>query len=211
MSTYKNISNDWYITLDDGVGTIYIDGNLDVTGNITYVSEIAVNDAFIIVAANNSPAANVTDSGLIATKPTNPQTFAGLRFDTATNRWQVSSSVTSAGTAIDAYQDLSFGGAGIPGGANTNIQINDGSGGFLGNANFSFDYTTSKLTLAGHEALGNIGSAPIQTANSVTIYNTGVGAGATGLYVLGTNEANTVTSNDELISLTRAKLYAIIF
>jgi hypothetical protein len=206
MSTYKNISDDWYITLDGGVGTIYIDGNLDVTGNITYVSEIAVNDAFIIVAANNSPTANVTDSGLIATKPTSPQQFAGLRFDTVTNRWQISSNVTATGAAIDAYQDLASGGSGIPGGANTNIQINDGAGGFLGNANFSFDFTTSKVTLTGHQVLGNIGTAPTAVANSVAIYNNAPGAGQTGVYAVGTT-----TTADELISLTRAKLYAIIF
>jgi hypothetical protein len=211
MASYKNISSDWYINVNGGVGTIFIDGNLDVTGNITYVSEIAVNDAFIIVAANNSPTANVTDSGLIATKPTDPQTFAGLRFDTVTSKWQISSNVTSAGAAIDPYQDLASGGTGIPGGNVNDIQINDGAGGFTANGRFQFDTANSKLTVTGHEVLGNIGSAPNQTANSVTIYNNTVGAGVTGLYVLGTNGANTVTSNDELISLTRARLYAIIF
>ena len=66
MSTYKNISSDWYITVDGGVGTVYVDGNLDVAGNITYVSDIAVNDAFIAVAANNT--GTVQNMGLIATK-----------------------------------------------------------------------------------------------------------------------------------------------
>lgn len=206
MSTYKNISDDWYITLDGGVGTIYIDGNLDVTGNITYVSEIAVNDAFIIVAANNTPGANVTDSGLIATKPTSPKTYAGLRFDTTANAWQVSSSVNQDGSPIAAYQTLTSGSAGSPGGSNTNVQFNDGAGGFGGNANLSFDYTSSKLTLAGHQVLSNIGTAPTAVANSVAIYNNAPGAGATGLYAVGTT-----TAADELISLTKARLYAIIF
>jgi len=65
MATYKNISSDWYISVDSGVGTIYVDGNLDVAGNITFVSELAVNDAFIIVAANNT--GTVTSMGLVAT------------------------------------------------------------------------------------------------------------------------------------------------
>jgi hypothetical protein len=206
MASYKNLSSDWYIEVNGGVGTIYIDGNLDVSGNITYVSEIAVNDAFIIVAANNSANANVTDSGLIATKPTDPQTFAGLRFDTTTNKWQISSNVTVAGAEIDPYQDLASGGAGVPGGNVNDIQINDGAGGFAGNGSFQYDTANTKFTLAGHEVLSNIGTAPTAVANSVAIYNNAPGAGATGLYTVGTT-----TTADEVISLTRARLYAIIF
>jgi hypothetical protein len=207
MASYKNISSDWYINVDGGVGTIYIDGNLDVTGNITYVSEIAVNDAFIIVAANNT--GTVTDMGLIAQKTGN--TYAGLRFDTGTASWQISPSVNVDGSPITAYATIASGGAGVPGGNVNDIQINNGAGGFAGNGSFQYDVANSKLTVNGHEVLGNIGSAPNQTANSVTLYNNAVGAGVTGLYVLGTNGANTVTSNDELISLTRARLYSIIF
>jgi hypothetical protein len=204
MATYKNISDNWYITVDSGTGTIYVDGNLDVTGNITYVSEIAVNDAFIIVAANNTPAANVTDSGLVATKPTNPQTFAGLRFDTTVNAWQISPSVTISGAPITPYSNIAASGAVVAAGANTEIQFNNG--GALGaNANFAFDFANSRLTVQGTEVLGNIGSTPTAVANSVTIYNKAVGFGNTGLYVVG----NTV--NDEVIAATRARLYSIIF
>ena len=204
MATYKNISNNWYITVNSGTGTIYVDGNLDVTGNITYVSEIAVNDAFIVVAANNTPSANVTDSGLIATKPTNPQTFAGLRFDTTVSAWQISPSVTISGAAITPYANLAVSGAVVAAGANTQVQFNNG--GTLGaNANFSFDFANSKLTVQGQTVLGNIGSTPSSTANSVTLYNKAVGVGNTGLYVVGT------TVNDELISATQARLYSIIY
>jgi hypothetical protein len=204
MSTYKNISGNWYITVDSGVGTIYVDGNLDVTGNITYVSEIAVNDAFIVVAANNTPVANVTDSGLIATKPTNPQTFAGLRFDTTVNAWQISPSVTISGAAITPYSNIAASGAVVAAGANTQIQFN--SGGVLGaNSNFTFDSANSKMTVQGQQVLGNIGSTPTATSNSVAIYNKAVGIGATGLYVVSSSV------DDELISATRARLYSIIF
>ena len=204
MSTYKNISGNWYITVDSGVGTIYVDGNLDVTGNITYVSELAVNDAFIVVASNNTPVANVTDSGLIATKPTNPQTFAGLRFDTTVNAWQISPSVTISGAEITPYSNIAASGAVVAAGANTQIQFN--TGGVLGaNANFTFDSANSKLTVQGQTVLGNIGSTPSSTANSVALYNKAVGIGATGLYVVSSSV------NDELISATQARLYSIIF
>ncbi len=202
MASYKNLSSDWYINVNGGVGTIYIDGNLDVTGNITYVSEIAVNDAFIIVAANNT--GTVTDMGLIAQKTGN--TYAGLRFDTGTSSWQISPSVNSDGSPITAYATLSSGNTGIPGGNVSDIQINDGAGGFTASNNFEFDIANTKVTLQGHQVLGNIGSAPTAVANSVAIYNNAPGAGATGLYTVGTT-----TAADEVISLTRARLYAIIF
>jgi hypothetical protein len=202
MASYKNISSDWYINVDGGVGTIYIDGNLDVTGNITYVSEIAVNDAFIIVAANNT--GTVTDMGLIAQKTGN--TYAGLRFDTGTSSWQISPNVNADGSPITAYATLASGGTGVPGGNVNDIQINDGVGGFTANGSFQYDIANTKLTLAGVEVLSNIGTAPTAVANSVAIYNNAPGAGATGLYTVGTT-----TTADEVISLTRARLYAIIF
>jgi hypothetical protein len=202
MASYKNLSSDWYIDVNDGVGTIYIDGNLDVTGNITYVSEIAVNDAFIIVAANNT--GTVTDMGLIAKKTSS--TYAGLRFDSGSNSWQISSSVNVDGSAVAPYQTISSGGSGIPGGNVNDIQINDGAGGFTANGSFQYDIANTTLTLAGYEVLSNIGAAPTAVANSVAIYNNAPGAGATGLYTVGTT-----TAADEVISLTRARLYAIIF
>lgn len=202
MASYKNISDNWYISVDSGVGTIYVDGNLDVTGNITYVSEIAVNDAFIIVAANNT--GTVTDMGLIAQKTGN--TYAGLRYDTTVGAWQVSSNVAANGAAISSYANLvSGGGGGFVAGSDTEIQYNE-TGDFGASSAFTFDYGNNKLTLSGYEVLSNIGTAPTAVSNSVAIYNNAPGAGATGLYAVGTT-----TTADELISLTRAKLYAIIF
>ena len=202
MASYKNISDNWYISVDSGVGTIYVDGNLDVTGNITYVSEIAVNDAFIIVAANNT--GTVTDMGLIAQKTGN--TYAGLRYDTTVGAWQISTSVTANGVPVVAYSNIvSGGGGGFVGGSDTQVQFNQG-GNFGASSAFTFDYGNNKLTLSGHEVLSNIGITPTAVANSVAIYNNAPGAGATGLYAVGTT-----TTADELISLTRAKLYAIIF
>ena len=203
MSTYKNISSDWHITVDGGVGTVYLDGNLDVVGNITYVSDISVNDAFIAVAANNT--GPVQSMGVIATKVAN-SSYAGLRFNTTANAWQVSSSVYSNGAPISAYSTLTSGGSGIPGGNVNDIQINSGTATFTANGSFQYDIANSKMTLTGYEVLGNIGSAPTAVANSVAIYNNQPGSGKTGLYVTG----NTITT-DEVISLTQARLYGIIF
>jgi hypothetical protein len=199
MATYKNISSDWYITVDSGVGTIYVDGNLDVSGNITYVSEIAVNDAFIAVAANNN--GTVTSMGLLATKTANA-TWAGLRFNTITSQWEISPQVYGNGAPISAYATIATGNATV-GGANTQIQFND-EGAFGANVNLTYDFTNSKLTLQGYQVFGNT-ATPANVANSVAVYSNVVGAGGTGLYF--TSSA----ANDELVSKSKAIVFSIIF
>jgi hypothetical protein len=203
MATYKNISSDWYISVDSGVGTIYVDGNLDVSGNITYVSEIAVNDAFIAVAANNN--GTVTSMGLLATKLAN-STYAGLRFNTITSQWEISPSVSANGAPITPYAAIAAGTAAAAG-SDTQIQFNQG-GVFGASGNLSFDYGNNKLTVQGHEVLGNIGSSPTAPSNAVALYNKAPGTGGTGLYVVGTSP--TIT-DDELVSVTKARLMAIIY
>ena len=201
MATYKNISSDWYISVDSGVGTIYVDGNLDVAGNITFVSELAVNDAFIIVAANNT--GTVTSMGLVATRVAN-SSFAGLRYDSTANAWQISTSVSANGAPIAAYANIATGSVTVAG-ANTQVQFNDG-GTFGATANLTFDKSINQLTItAGSQRLGNIGSAPAAVANSAVLYNLAPDLGASGVY------ARTSSTEDELITARRARLFSIIF
>ena len=201
MATYKNISSDWYISVDSGVGTIYVDGNLDVAGNITYVSDIAVNDAFIIVAANNT--GTVTSMGLVATRVANTS-YAGLRYDSTANAWQISTSVAANGAPVAAYANIATGTATVAG-ANTQVQFND-SGAFGATANLTFDKSLNQLTItAGSQRLGNIGTAPAAVANSAVLYNLAPDLGASGVY------ARTTSTEDELITAVRARLFSIIF
>ena len=201
MATYKNISSDWYISVDSGVGTIYVDGNLDVAGNITYVSDIAVNDAFIIVAANNT--GTVTSMGLVATRVANTS-FAGLRYDATANAWQISTSVSANGAPVAAYANIATGTATVAG-ANTQVQFNDG-GSFGATANLTFDKSINQLAItAGSQRLGNIGTAPAAVANSAVLYNLAPNLGASGVY------ARTTSTEDELITAVRARLFSIIF
>lgn len=208
MATVKTTSSDYTINVgpyDSGnskwAGTMNVNGNLNVAGNITYVTDIAVNDAFIIVAANNT--GTVTDMGMIATK--GASSYAGLRFDVSANSWQVSSSVNSDGSPIAAYANLnSGGGASIVAGSNTQVQFNDG-GNFGASANFTFNNATNVLTIQGSQALGNVGTAPSSVSNAVVLYNNAIGAGETGLYVISS------TANDELIAYNKSKLLSIIF
>lgn len=206
MATVKTTSSDYTINVgpyDTGntkwTGTMNVNGNLNVAGNITYVTDIAVNDAFIIVAANNT--GTVQDMGLIATKGTS--SYAGLRFDVASNVWQISSSVTAGGDAIAAYANIATGNSSVSG-SNTQVQFND-SGLFGATANLTFNKTLNQLSvLSGSQVLGNVGTTPSSVANSVIIYNNAPGAGATGLYVVSN------TTNDEVTAYNKAKLLSII-
>jgi hypothetical protein len=207
MATFKTTSGDYTVNLgpyDSGnakwAGTMNVNGNLNVAGNITYVTDIAVNDAFIIVAANNT--GTVTDMGMVATKGTG--SYAGLRFDVASNAWQVSSSVNINGSPVSAYANIATGNASVSG-SNTQVQFNDG-GNFGASANLTFDKTLNQFSvLSGSQVLGNVGSTPSSVANSVVIYNKAMGSGDTGLYVV------SATADDELTAYKKAKLLSIIF
>lgn len=207
MATYKNISDNWYISVDGGAGTIYIDGSLDVSGNITYVSEIAVNDAFIIAAANNSSTANVANVGFLAGKPTTPISYAGLKYNAVVGAWQIATDVYANGSPNTAsYANIvTTATTGNAAGSNTQVQFNDG-GAFGATGNLTFDKAVNQLSvLIGSQRLGNIGSAPGAAANAVVLYNLAPGIGASGLY------ARTSTTQDELISAVQARLFSIIF
>jgi hypothetical protein len=207
MSTFKTTSGDYTVNLgpyDTGnakwAGTMNVNGNLNVAGNITYVADIAVNDAFIMVAANNT--GTVTDMGMIAKK--NANTYAGLRFDVGSSAWQVSPSVNFDGSPITAYTTLATGNASVAG-SNTQVQFND-AGNFGATANLTFDKALNQLTvLYGSQVLGNVGSTPSTVSNAVVMYNSVTNSGGTGLYVISS------TANDELTAYKRAKRLSIVF
>ena len=109
MSTYKSTSGDYIVTLADGTGTMYLYGNLDVVGNVTYIEtqDLRVDDPFITVAANNNGTigtAAYQHQGLVA--QTSASTFAGLRFDNGSLTWQISANVDANGAPITAYTSL---------------------------------------------------------------------------------------------------------
>jgi hypothetical protein len=107
MASYNNYSDNWYVTVNGGTGTVYLDASLQVNGNITYVSQLEVNDAFIIAAANNSSSANVTAVGFLAGKPTTPISYAGIQYNATADAWQISTNVFANGVANTAYANIS--------------------------------------------------------------------------------------------------------
>lgn len=208
MATIKTTSSDYTINVGpyssnsaSYIGTMTVNGNLTVTGNVTTISttDLKVDDPFITVAANNNGA--VSSMGMIAQKTTT--TFAGIRFNSITNEWEISSSVAANGSPISSYNAISTSAGTVPGLPNTAVQFNEANV-FTGSSNFLFDSATAKLTLTGHMAYGNT-ATPSAVANAVALYSNAMGSGGTGLYFV--NGSTT----DELVSKSTAIVFSIIF
>lgn len=198
MSSYKNVNSDFTLTCDNGNGIFTVNAQTVFAGNVTYNVPAVTVTPFLTVAANNTGA--IQDGGLLM--QTGPSTFAGFRFDTVANVWQVSSSVDANGAPVAAYANL----AGTPGGSNTQIQINR-NGAFDGTANLSYDQATKKFTLNGTITLGNTNTVPAAEANAVVLFSGNVGTGGTGLYT----NSDAAGGVDELVANYKAIVYGIIF
>ena len=208
MATYKRIDGDYAITTLNSADnvtitthTLEVVGNLDVSGNLTYinVTELNIQDPFILLNASNT-GSYASNSGVLT--HTSVSTFAGIRYNATATQWEISSSTDTTGLS-GTWSAIATGNATV-GGANTEVQFNDG-GSFGGNANLTIDKATSKLTVLGHLVLGNIGTTPSSTANAAALYNKAVGSGGTGVYV------KSSTVDDELVSKSAAIVFAIIF
>ena len=208
MATYKRIDGDYAITTLNSADnvtitthTLEVVGNLDVSGNLTYinVTELNIQDPFILLNASNT-GSYASNSGVLT--HTAASTFAGIRYNATATQWEISSSTDTTGLS-GTWSAIATGNATVAG-SNTQVQFNDG-GSFGGNANLTFDKATSKLTVLGHLVLGNIGTTPSSTANAAALYNKAVGSGGTGVYV------KSSIVDDELVSKSAAIVFAIIF
>jgi hypothetical protein len=210
MSTYKRIDGDYSIisiNSSDNViidtNTVKIQGNLDVTGNLTYinVTELNVKDPFILLNSSNTGSYE-SNSGMLVHKTSSD--YAGLRWNNTTGVWQVSSSTGNSGTT-GTWSNIAIGNiSNVPApGSNTQVIFNN-SGTLGANANLTFDFSTSKVLVQGHQAFGNIGTSPAITANAVSVYHNAQGVGGTGLYV------KSATVQDELVSRAKAIVFALI-
>ena len=208
MATYKRIDGDYAITTLNSADnvtitthTLEVVGNLDVSGNLTYinVTELNIQDPFILLNASNT-GSYASNSGVLT--HTAASTFAGIRYNATATQWEVSSSTDTTGLT-GTWSAIATGNATV-GGANTQVQFNDG-GSFGGNANLTFDKAVSKFTVQGQMVLGNIGTTPSSTANAAALYNNVEGSGGTGVYV------KSSTVDDELVSKSAAIVFAIIF
>lgn len=202
MTVYKNTNSDYTITVDGGSGTLTINADLDVVGNITYIdsTELQVQDPFITLN-NSNTGSYMANSGVLT--HTAASTYAGIRYNRTALQWELSDSTDATGTS-GTWSVIASGGAGTPGLPNASVQFND-SGTFAGSTNLVYDSGTDTLTLTGTEVYGNIGSTPAYSGNGVAVYNKAIGSGGTGLYVKNS------TVDDELVSKSAAIVYSIIF
>lgn len=208
MTTFRTTSGNLTYNIapnvaGNGVGTFTVNGNLVVRGSQTVDQGNVTTNAFITVAANNT--GTLTDMGLIAQKSSN--TFAGLRFDSPANAWQVSSSVLATGDPIAPYANiLTFNSAA---GSNTQIQFNNDTT-FGASPALTFDFANNvlgvvgRISLVGSQILANV-ARPTNIANTVAIYSNATGVGGTGLYFT----SNVATG--ELISKSKSIVYSLIF
>ena len=200
-TSYKDVSGDYTLTCEGGVGIFTVNAaNTIFNGNLTYTGNLTTVDDFIVVGANNTGA--VANLGLLTGLNVTTNSYAGLRFNADVNAWQISANVYGNGAPNTAYANIATGNATVSG-ANTQIQFND-SNSFGASANLTFDKSTNRLTLTGHQALANV-ATPANVSNSVVIYSNVVSAGGTGLYF------TSAAANDELVSKSKAIVFSIIF
>lgn len=149
MATVKTISGDYIITCANGTGNVTINADLAVNGNITYVSELAVDDAFITVAANNTGA--ITSMGFIAQKSNT--TYAGLRFNSVVSSWEISPSVDLSGNPISPYLTISTGNYG-------NVEVS---------AYLAAGTNTANIVTTGNVSSQTVITAPVALANLTAV------------------------------------------
>lgn len=210
MATVKRVDGDYRIVSvnpEDNVtvttNTFEVQGNLDISGNLTYinVTELNIADPFILLNSSNTGSYE-PNSGILTHKT--ESTFAGLRYNQDNQEWQISvdtSTTGETGTWVPIATGTVVSSAA---GSNTEIQFND-DGSFGASADFVFDFGNSELTLNGTQRFANIPTAPGAVANTVAVYHQGVGSGGTGVYV------KTDTVDDELVSRSKAIVFGIIF
>ena len=209
MNTVKRIDGDYTIQSINDTDKIVIDsnrveisGNLEVSGNLTYINteELEVKDPFILLNTSNTGSYN-SNAGVLTHKTSSD--FAGIRYNTNTSQWELSSSTSETGET-GTWNAIATGASLTPGGANTNIQFNDG-GSFGGNANFSFDKANNTVTLDGAMVLADQGSNPSSVSNSTVLFANTVSGGGSGVYFVDGS------TTDELVSKSKAIVYGIIF
>ena len=157
-------STDSIITIDpatSGVnGAVIIQGNLSVTGNVTYINSnnVTTNDLTINVA-NNAATAAAANGGGIEVGPAGAQ-YASITYSSTSNTWIVSNGANVSG-AVSVSGNIT--GGNVLGGANVNATTHTGT---------SVSVTG---TITGASVVGGV-----MTGSSLSVSGAVTGAGITG-------------------------------
>jgi len=162
-------STDAIITIDpatSGVsGAVIIQGNLSVTGNVTYINSnnVTTNDLTINVA-NNAATAAAANGGGIEVGPAGTQ-YASITYNSTSNIWIVSNGANVSG-AVSASGNIT--GGNVLGGANVNATTHTGTTvsvtGNITGGNLSVGtgtITGGNIVNANGNGVGNIGSSSV--------------------------------------------------
>jgi hypothetical protein len=209
MKNFKRVDGDYTIQLINDTDvltldgkTVEITGNLEVSGNLTYINteELQVTDPFILL--NNSNTATYSaNSGIITHKTAS--TYAGLRYNVTAGRWEISTD-TGVDGDTGTWEEIGTTTTGSVAGANTQIQYNN-AGSFGAESNFTYDQDTNQMGLNGSIALTDQGSVPSSVGGSTVLYANAAGGGGSGVYFVDGS------TSDELVSKSKAIVYGIIF
>ena len=153
MNTKKRIDGDYYIeTINSGdrviiqTTAVAVTGNLEVAGNLTYINteELDVKDPFIMLNSSNTSTYG-SNSGILTHKTAS--TFAGIRYNNNTTKWELSSDTGTTGET-GTWTEIASAAAASVAGANTQVQFNN-AGNFGASANLTFT-DTSQLNIGGN-------------------------------------------------------------
>ncbi len=213
MNTKKRIDGDYYIETINADDRVYIqtnsmelDGNLTVSGNITYINTetLDIKDPFIMLNSSNT-ATYAANSGILTHKTAS--SFAGIRYNTVDGYWELSTSTSETGET-GTWSEIGTAVAGSVAGSNTQVQFNN-AGAFGASANFTFT-DTSQLNVGGNinvtTGLQLADSAAPGAVTNTTVLHGGIaGSGGTGVYFVDGS------TTDELVSKSKAIVFGIIF
>lgn len=209
MNNFKRVDGDYTITIIDQNNVLTLDsttvavtGNLEVSGNVTYINteQLQVNDPFMLLNRSNTESYS-SNAGILTHRTST--TYAGLRYNNDAGQWEISSSTDTNGVT-GTWQAIAGGGAGTVSGANTYIQFND-DGAFGSEVSFTYDKDTNQVALDGSIALADQSSVPANVAGHTVLYANTVGSGGSGVYFVDGS------TSDELVSKSKAIVYGIIF
>jgi uncharacterized protein YjbI with pentapeptide repeats len=188
-------STDSIITIDPATagvnGAVIIQGNLSVTGNVTYIDSntVTTNDLMINVA-NNAATASAANGGGIGVGPATGA-YATITYSSTSNTWVISNGANVSG-AVSTSGNIT--GGNILGGANVNATLFTGT-----NVSVSGTVTAATVNAA---AIGNSGAAFTGASiSAATIGNSG--AAFTGASISAATIGNTsAVVNGATVSIT---------
>lgn len=216
MASVKRVSGDYEIvSVNKATGdnvlvrthTLTVDGNLTVVGSTTQVDvqQVTIEDPYITVGNNNDGTFN--ELGIEVVKGPTNASKAGLRWNTAADRWEVSKDnstwepILTSGGAFALIDDT-----------NPTLGASLNTNGFLiyDAADVLIAPGSSELSVDDTLKLPHRLTDATAEEDYTKIYAKAMGAGGTGLYISCEDESSTPVQ-EELVSKSKAIIYSIIF